>query len=253
MAIQEGSVLLTSDDPTAVELVRAIRTGDVGALDVLLRENEGLASRRIHGRSGSTHTALHIVTDWPGYFAAGPEIVQLLIESGADPSAPVEGGRFAETPLHAAASTDDLDVALALIDGGADLEAAGASIGGGAPLNNAVAYGCWNVARLLVARGARVDQLWHAAALGMLERIDTLLNVSPPPSQEEINDAFWQTCHGGQRRAAEVLLARGAEMNWVPSYADTTGLDMASGIDTRRELLVEWLRERGAEPSAKPA
>ena len=46
-----------------------------------------------------------------------------------------------------------------------DIEMAGGSIG--TPLDNAVGYGCWNVARLLVQRGARVSKLWHAAALGL--------------------------------------------------------------------------------------
>jgi hypothetical protein len=71
--------------------------------------------------------------------------------------------------LHWAASNDDLEVAVALIDGGADLETPGGSIG--TPLDNAIGYGCWNVARLLVERGARVDQMWHAGALGMLTRL----------------------------------------------------------------------------------
>ena len=61
------------------------------------------------------------------------------------------------TPLHWAASSDDVEVARALIDGGADIEATGASIAGGTPLDDAVGYGCWRVARLLVERGARHD------------------------------------------------------------------------------------------------
>src|SRR5207302_4775305 len=90
---------------------------------------------------------------------------RLLIAAGADPNARSLGKQFAETPLHWAASSDDLDVARALIDGGADLEAPDGSIG--TPLGNAIGYACWNVSRLFVARGARVDTLWHAAALGI--------------------------------------------------------------------------------------
>jgi len=56
-----------------------------------------------------------------------------------------------------AASSDDAEVAAALIDGGADIEAPGASIAGGTPLDDAVGYGCWHVARLLVERGAPVN------------------------------------------------------------------------------------------------
>jgi hypothetical protein len=59
-----------------------------------------------------------------------------------------------ETPLHWAASSDDVDVAEALIDGGANIHATGGSIASGTPLDNAVGYGCWRVARLLVQRGA---------------------------------------------------------------------------------------------------
>jgi ankyrin repeat protein len=134
-------------------------------------------------------------------------------------------------------------VAEALIDGGADIEAPGGSIADGSPLDNAVGYGCWRFARLLVEPGARVEKLWHAAALGMLGRTEELL---PSASPEEINNAFWQACAGGQRRAAELLLAHGGELNWIPDYARGTPLDQAGSIDTGRAALVSWLQERGA-------
>jgi len=165
----------------------------------------------------------------------------MLIQAGADPNARTAGGPAPETPLHWAASSDDADVAEALIDGGADIEAAGGSIG--TPLDNAVGYGCWHVARLLAARGARVDKLWHAAALGILARVEELLAASPSPGTEEITEAFWQACHGGQRRAAELLLGRGARINGIPGYSQQTAAEVAAGPDTRRELLVTWLRD----------
>jgi uncharacterized protein len=230
-----------------------VQAGDVGALMLLLGEQKGLASMRIQDGRGRSRTTLHVATDWPGYFPDGPEVVRLLIEAGADPNGPLVGARHAETPLHWAASTDDVDVADVLMDAGADLEALGASIAGGTPLDDAAAYGCWHVARRLVARGARVDRLWHAAALGMLSRIEELLAADPPPTTEEVNDAFWQACHGGQRRAAELLLGRGADVNWIPDHAERTGLDMASGLDTRRELLVTWLGEHGGVPASDQA
>jgi hypothetical protein len=65
-----------------------------------------------------------------------------------------------------------------------------------------------------------------------------------------VNNAFWQACHGGQRRAAERLLAAGADVNTSPQYAgNRTGLDQAIAPDTRRELLAGWLREHGARPA----
>ena len=113
--------------------------------------------------------------------------------------------------------SDDIEVAQALIDGGADVEALGGSIAGGSPLDNSVGYGCWQVARLLVQRGARVDRLWHAAALGMFSRVEELL-AAETAGQQELTDAFWQACHGGQRRMAEHLLALGAQLNGTPSW-----------------------------------
>jgi hypothetical protein len=147
---------------------------------------------------------------------------------------------------------DDVEVARALIDGGAEIEATGASIAGGSPLDDAVGYGCWQVARLLVERGARVDRLWHAAALGMMSRVEELLATSPP-SEQQLTDAFWLACNGGQRRMAEYLLALGAELNGTPSWGEATPLDAADGLDTGREALVEWLRSLGARKSAKAA
>jgi ankyrin repeat protein len=238
--------------PSAIRLTGAIRSGALDDLARLLDEQPELAMARIAGRRGGWRTPLHVATDWPGYFPNGPAIVRLLIEAGADPSAPSDDGP-SETPLHWAASSDDVEVAAALIDGGADIEAPGASIAGGGPLGNAVGYGCWHVARLLVDRGARVDSLWQAAALGMVERVEELLGADSPPTQEELDEAFWQACHGAQRRMAELLLARGAELNAIPGYSDQAPLDIAGGTDTRRDQLVRWLRERGATSAKSPS
>ncbi len=236
--------MLPPDDDRAAALAGAIRAGDLARLGGLLDRDRRLAAAWMRDRRGGARSTLHVATDWPGYFPNGPAAVRLLVEAGADPNAAIDGD--GETPLHWAASSDDVDVADALIDAGADLEPAGGSIVGGTPLDNAVGYGCWHVARRLVERGARVDKLWHAAALGMLPRLEELLAADPQPSAEELDNAFWQACHGGQRRAAELLLARGADVNWVPDYAESTGLDVAAGPDTRRDLLVAWLREHGA-------
>lgn len=238
-------ITLPSDHPVAVRLIQAIRAGDLEGLTAVLEESPDSAAARLEGRRGS-RTALHVAADWPGYFPNGPAVVRLLLAAGADPDAPASGGAHAETALHWAASSDDVDVAEALIDGGADLEAPGGSIAE-TPLDNAVGYGCWHVARLLVARGARVQRLWQAAALGLTARLQELLAATPSPSGEEIDEAFWQACHGGQRRAAEYLLARGADLNRSPGYAAQTPLEIAGTLDTRRENVVAWLRDLGAE------
>jgi ankyrin repeat protein len=236
------TMTISSDEPVAIALTRAVRSGDLDALSELLSANPGLAAARLVNARGSK-TPLHVVTDWPGYFANGPAVARALLAAGADPNAAAEGGQFAETALHWAASSDDVDVAEVLIDAGADIEAPGGSIAG-TPLANAVGYGCWSVGRLLVARGARVDSLWQAAGLGLLERVEEL--CADGPSAGEINDAFWQACHGAQRRVAEYLLARGADINARPGWSEQSPLEIAQSFDTRRETLITWLRERGA-------
>jgi uncharacterized protein len=110
-------------------------------------------------------------------------------------------------------------VAEVLVDASADLEAPNRSIG--SPLANAIGYGCWHVARLLVARGARVDELWQAAAMGMLSRV------------------------------AERLLNAGADLGYSPDYASgETAAQSVAGLGTRRQTMVTWLGERAGTPAA---
>jgi uncharacterized protein len=252
MSKQETAKWIPDDDQVAVGLRSAVRAGDVEAVQRLLRNDPALATARLGSKDSGSATPLHLVTDWPGYFPSGPQIVRLLINAGADPNALTTSrgsetaGPGDETPLHYAASSDDADVAEALIDGGADIEVPNGSIG--TPLANAVGYGCWQVARLLVARGARVDKAWHAAALGMLGRLDAILGSDPPA--RDVSQAFWHACTGGQRRAAEYLLSRGADLNWEPDYAHGTPLDAASGRSTQQENVITWLRELGARSSS---
>jgi hypothetical protein len=241
--------MLPHGDPAAVALASAIHSGDLDALRRLLADRPELAWARMIGRKGPEggwRTPLHVAADWPGYFPAAPAAVALLLKAGADPNDDTGGG-CPETPLHWAASSDDADVAVVLIDGGADLETPGGSIG--TPLANAIGYSCWHVARLLVARGAKVEALWQASALGVLERMEQLLS-SRAYSAAEISQAFWHACAAGQRRAAEHLLTRGADLDWIPEYADGTPLDAAGSLGTQKENVVTWLRERGASSRA---
>lgn len=239
---------MTPSSGDAPALVAVIHSGDVATLQKVLDEHPGLASSPLGGAQG-TRTPLHVVADWPGYFPNGPRMVRMLIEAGADPNAR-DPGKGSETPLHWAASSDDVDVASTLIDGGADLETPDGSIG--SPLDNAIGYGCWHVARLLVTRGAKVDKLWHAAALGMMTRLEELLAERPATELAELSQAFWHACSGGQRRTAEFLLTRGADLNWVPDYAEGTPLDAASVLGTRQENVITWLRSQGASSSTRP-
>jgi ankyrin repeat protein len=236
---------LPHGDPVAVEITSCIHRGRLARLRQLLAERPELASVRIIGRKGPDggwRTPLHVAADWPGYFPGAPAAVAMLLEAGADPDHDT-GGPRPETPLHWAASSDDLEVAVALVDGGANIETPGGTIG--TPLDNAIGYACWHVARLLVARGAKVEKPWHAAALGMRARTEQLL-AERRYTEDEISQAFWHACAGGQRRTAEYLLGQGASLDCVPDYAEGTPLDAAGSLGTQQENVLTWLRERGA-------
>ncbi|MGH2698636.1 MAG: ankyrin repeat domain-containing protein [Actinomycetota bacterium] len=229
-------------------VVEAIHTGDVSMLKRLLAENPGLASARLgdDDPSGTSRTLLHVATDWPGHFPNGSATVAALVAAGADVNARFRGPH-GETPLHWAASSDDLDVLDALIHAGADIEADGAVIGGGTPLADARGFGQWRAAHRLVERGAKTT-LTDAATLGLIERVESYFAETPRAS-EDVNHAFWGACHGGQRRCAEYLLDRGADLNWIPPWENLTPIDAAERSDAAE--LVRWLRGRGAKSASE--
>jgi len=234
-----GVTTIRSDDPRAAAAFEAIHAGDVRALERLLAEHPDLVSARFTDECGHERTLLHVATDWPGHFPNGAAIVAALAAAGADVDAAF-GGPHAETPLHWAASSDDVDVLDALVAAGADLDAPGSVIDGGGPLADAVAFGQWRAARRLVEHGARAN-LWQAAGLGLMERLERLL--ADEPAADEITNAFWCACHGGQREAAERLLDAGADIDWV-GHDELTPLGAAVRSDAHE--VAGWLRSLGA-------
>lgn len=250
--------MIPADAPLAVAATTAVQTGDVDTLSRLLREHPGLVGERI-GDETMSRTLLHALTDWPANVPDGPAVVTLLVEAGADVNARF-AGPHAETPLHWAASSDDVAVLDALLDSGADIEAAGAVIAGGTPLSDAVAFGQWEAARRLVERGART-QLWHASALGLVDRVQELwaeANATP----EEVTGAFGCACHGGQCATAQFLLERGAGINWSDgtasrpwtphaAVATTTWWPGSQGVERARSLN-RTLAAFGADEDERP-
>jgi uncharacterized protein len=240
---------ISTEDPLAVAAVEAIHDGDVEALKRLLREHPELATARLgdDDPEGMSRTLLHVATDWPGHFPNGAQTVAALIEAGADVNARFRGPHE-ETPLHWAASSDDVKVLDALLDAGADIEATGAVIAGGTPLTDARAFGQWQAAHRLVERGAKTT-LDDAAALGLMDRVEAAFAGDTHPSPDDVNRALWCACHGGQRAAAAYLLDRGAQLNWIPPWELMTPLDAAERSEAVE--LVEWLRARGARTASE--
>ncbi len=235
---------IPASDPRAAALVTAIHRGDVAALERHFASDVELANARIVDKRGTERTLLLVVADWPGHFPNGAATVAALVKAGADVNAafvPAGSPGAPETPLHWAASSDDVAVLDALLDHGADIEAPGAVFTGGPAMSDAVVFAQWNCARRLLERGATTT-IWQAAALGLLDRIQWFCDAEPAPTAHDITNALWHSCRGGQLAVAQFLVERGGDRNWV-------GYDMKTPVDAARDSgnkeLVRWLVSLG--------
>ena len=242
-------VTMNLEDELTLEVVEAIDTGDVEELRSLLEECPWLANAWIDDTepTGTARSLLHVLTDWPGHRPRGAETVAALVEAGAVVDARFRGAH-SETPLHWAASCDDVEVLDALLDAGADIEVPGAILGGGSPLADACGFKQWRAAHRLVERGAHTS-LFDAATLGLHDRVRALGDAEPSPGAEDVSAAFWGACHGGRADCARYLHGRGADLDWLAPWEAATPLDAA--VREGAEELVAWLRERGARTAAE--
>jgi hypothetical protein len=241
---------LRSDEPLALELTAVLKQGEVERLSRLFAANPELARCVVEDPKGGGRTPLHLFADWPGHNPNAAAIVQTLAAAGADLDAPAVGMWHRETPLHWAASNDDVALIDALLDAGADVEHAGSSIDRGPPLSSAVGYGQWAAAQRLVERGART-LLWHEAALGLMPEMTRRVEANPSLRGETLSGPFWNACHGGQLAAAQYLLAHGADLNWPAPWSEQTPLDITE--QAGRCDVMAWLLEKGATRGKKSA
>lgn len=236
------SQTLSSTDTVARSLTSAIQAGDLTVLRRLIADDPGLACVRIVSPDGSTRSLVHIATDWPGHFPNVVGTIAALVAAGADVNARTSphpnDPNCMETPLHWAASSNDVAAVDALLDAGADIEATGAVFTGGAPLSDAVIFANWEAAMRLVERGAQ-PTWWQAAALGMLDIVRARWNEQPPPTRDEITRAFWHACRAAQQNTASFLLERGADPHWI-GWDHKTPLRAAD--ESGNAAFIAWLR-----------
>jgi uncharacterized protein len=236
-----------------VERREILESRDLGRLTALLAEEPELATARMEhwcdhpiGAPPLGYTAMmrydtsrSAWRDMPGSGA----IARALLAAGA----PVDGERGEqETPLITAASYGDAEVAAALIEAGADLEARAADDSGGVPggtaLLHAAVFGMTDVVDVLVAAGAQIEGIEVAAAAGdvsgwldeeapldariralvmaadhqRLDVIDRLIAAGTPV--DAVDEAFGghplrQAAGNGRPASVRRLLAHGADPN----------------------------------------
>ncbi len=251
-------------DETAIRsLVAAITAGDAELTAALLVDDPHLATARL---SGNDRSMLHHATDWPGHRPNVATMIALLIDAGADPDAtfPNPSPEVAETPLHWAASSDDVAAVDALVDRGARVDPLGGVFGGCTPFEEAIIFENYGAAARLLELGA-ANYLPGAAALGRLDlvaeffdddgQLRTDIGMLPhwttmPDAQVLLDRAFQFACRAGQLDTARFLLERGADISSV-TPVDTTALDEASG--NGHDHVVAWLVTLpGSEPPNPP-
>jgi len=248
---QPSEVSLRWNDPLAVELTAAVQRGDADRLRRILEKRPELARARIiaAGDSAGSRTLLHLFADWPGHRRNPQGIVALLRAAGADLNASCDPARVAETPLHWAASNDDVELVDVLLDAGADVNAPGCVINGLGPVADAAIFGGVRAGRRLVDRGATTN-IYQAAALGFIDLVRRELDGKPGPDAERVTAAFWAACGSGNRDIAQLLLAHDADVNWI-GWGEKTALDQAREADAKE--LAAWLESHGARPAAELA
>ena len=158
---------------TPIEQAReAIEQSDIEKLEALIASCPDLPNMR---SEDNDRTLLHTIADYPGHKPKGIEMARLVIDAGANVNARFQHGQIEavrETPLHWAASNDDVDLAELLLDAGADIDADAGVIANGTPIWNAVIFRCVNVARLLIERGA-ASNLMTASGAGRRDLVET--------------------------------------------------------------------------------
>ena len=264
------NLLATAPDAADTEpflaAFRALESGDVAALKAMLRDRPQLARER--GTNGNTLLNLAVSIARSGDPGLGVARVEALLAAGADVNDPNDRGW---TPLHAAAYANQEEIAAALIQRGADLDAE-AHGSGGTPLIAALFWGHREVADLLGRHSVAPRNLRAAAGLGnqaLLEDCfirETSLTSEAcagrgfyrphsgfpdwQPStdpQEVLDEALVWACKCGRTQVLDRLVRAGARLGADPYR----GTPLIWAAVCNRTATAEWLINHGAEADQK--
>ena len=141
-----------------MSIKEAIEKGSVEELGALLADNPQLANTRIEWEYNQPNTSdpLHFVSDCVFHGSLKPadavELSKVLLQHGAE----INGSVNAETPLIGAVSLSVASVAHMLINAKADIHAT--SVHGATALHWAAYVGLPDITKLLIERGAKLEQ-----------------------------------------------------------------------------------------------
>lgn len=256
-----------------VQLVAAVKRGDVATVGALLGQDPTLLAARDGTKPLLQVAALH---GFSGRTSAHKPLVDLLLARGAPydlfaaayladaeraatllagaPDLVDERDPEGLTPLHHAADRGASGVARLLLDHGADANAADAH--GQTPLHRAGHAGPWKPApahdlvQLLIERGATLG-VFLAAALGDVNRLRALLEHDPQlvhATDTEGRNPLYHAAHNLHLDAVALLLAGGADVNRRDQDGQTAlGTAITHSWDAGAPAVVERLRAAGAD------
>jgi ankyrin repeat protein len=268
--IQRVNRLVSASNAEATEpffaAFRALESGNVAALNSLLRDHPQVARER--GTNGNSLLNLAVSIAAKRDPDLGLALVETLLAGGADVNDPNDRGW---TPLHQAAYSNQCAIAGALIKSGADLEAE-AHGSGGTPIIVALFWGHREMADLLGGHSVAPGNLRVAAGLGdndLLEKCfsgETTLTFDAcvargfyrphsgfpdwQPSadpQEVLDEGLVWACKAGRTQVLDRLVRAGARLDANP-YRGTPLIWAA--VCNRLET-AEWLINHGASVDQK--
>jgi ankyrin repeat protein len=244
-------------DPRFHPAEAAIAGGDLERLAALLTADPDLAT----ARSTCSHPTLLqcLVLTMPPADSLDA-MIDLLAHHGAELT----------DPLIAACSIGNVRAATKLLDLGAAIDGNGRW----SPLEEALYWGNEGCVDLLLARGAASPNLRTAAGLGRVDEIRRCFDASGAltPAAGEIaspwfrklapeeirrdplqilTNALVYAAAWGHDEAVDLLLDRGAQVNFIPAGFDFSGTALHYAALNGRRVMIDHLLRRGADPSVR--
>ena len=232
----------------------AINSGDLELFKKLVAADPSLATAR---SSRSHPTLLQCVTLDGKEKPNNVEMAKVLVDAGAE----------LNEPLIATGSINNRAVAELLLNCDAFID----GVGGWSPLEEALYWNSRDVIGLLLERGAKVQNLRIAAALGRTDLIEDYFNADGSLKPEAgginwpfglksdsvkswshdrqaiINNAFVYACMHCHIDAAKLLLEKGAEINTIPDGFDYAGTGLHYAALNGHRAMIEFLLSHGAD------